>query len=211
MRATHAVERYAGDNHWQGIRKAAFCRARQPTGLMLLSTPGISLVCCPPVPQLLLPLPLSPAPQLYPLATSILPNTPPTLQVSVLAAAAACQAPAAPGPGVSLPRLRGLALLDPADGAFEPLDPQRYPSCLPLISDEAPLQQQAVLEGGAGGSGGGRCGGESLPGRLPLLVVGAGRGGDCVPRAKGHRAFFQAARGPAVMVRRGWGAGHVCV
>ncbi|GIL43493.1 hypothetical protein Vafri_955 [Volvox africanus] len=35
---------------------------------------------------------------------------------------------------------------------------------------------------------------------MPVLIIGAGRGGDCVPRAKNFRVFFKACRGLCTMV-----------
>lgn len=74
--------------------------------------------------------------------------------------------------------ISGLILLDPADGSFEPQDPNRFPSALSALRDPP-----AGLAD------------------VPVLVVGAGRGGDCVPRMKNFRTFFQACRGmPCVLV-----------
>ncbi|GLC45733.1 hypothetical protein PLESTF_000598900 [Pleodorina starrii] len=70
----------------------------------------------------------------------------------------------------------GLVLLDPADGAFEPQDPGRYPSALPLLRNQTELAD------------------------VPVLLLGAGRGGDCVPKAKSYSAFFAACRGPCALV-----------
>lgn len=85
------------------------------------------------------------------------------MQVSVLAAA---QEPGA---------VSGMCLLDPADGGYDSLDPQRYPSALPIMAQLRP----------------------------PVLLVGAGRGGDCVPRAKGSAAFLDACRSPCVQASGG--------
>ncbi|PNH12680.1 Chlorophyllase-2, chloroplastic [Tetrabaena socialis] len=92
-------------------------------------------------------------------------------KVAVLAAAAS-----ALGEPEGLPPLAGLCLLDPANGAYEEQDPARYPSALDTLQNQPQLA----------------C--------VPMLVVGAGRGGDCVPRAKNFLGFFEACRGPCTMV-----------
>ncbi|GLI68757.1 hypothetical protein VaNZ11_013210 [Volvox africanus] len=70
----------------------------------------------------------------------------------------------------------GMILLDPADGSFEPQDPNHYPSALAALQNHPSLAD------------------------VPMLIIGAGRGGDCVPRAKNFRAFFKACRGQCTMV-----------
>ncbi|GFR41328.1 hypothetical protein Agub_g2012, partial [Astrephomene gubernaculifera] len=82
-------------------------------------------------------------------------------KISILAAAMPATSQdshALPGQPACLPGLLGLVLLDPADGAFEPQDPAHFPSAL------AALQAHPCLA------------------RLPVLLLGAGRGGDCVTR-----------------------------
>lgn len=102
--------------------------------------------------------------------------------------------------------LAGVVLLDPADGAFEPQDAARYPSALAAVAATPPrvgvsaaasATSEAPAASGAG-AGVGAAGG--ITELLPALVVGAGRGGDCVPRAKNFRAFYEAWPGPRVLV-----------
>ncbi|GIL98993.1 hypothetical protein Vretimale_4292 [Volvox reticuliferus] len=70
----------------------------------------------------------------------------------------------------------GIILLDPADGSFEPQDPNQYPSALAALQNHPSLAD------------------------VPVLIVGARRGGDCVPRAKNYEAFFKACRGQCTRV-----------
>lgn len=64
----------------------------------------------------------------------------------------------------------GLVLLDPADSSFETVESPRFPSAV----------RQLGSTSGAGSP--------------PVLVVGAARNGDCIPRKGNFAAFFEAAR-----------------
>ncbi|KAG2440540.1 hypothetical protein HYH02_010418 [Chlamydomonas schloesseri] len=129
-------------------------------------------------------------------------------------AAAGATVPGAPAAPLLLP-LAGIVLLDPADGAFEPQDPDRYPSALtalaarpPRVGVPPPVAVGGLglgLPAGAGADAGGAAAGAggrqaATPMLLPALVVGAGRGGDCVPRSKNFRLFYEAWPGPRVLV-----------
>ncbi|KAG2446134.1 hypothetical protein HXX76_000731 [Chlamydomonas incerta] len=148
----------------------------------------------------------APAPSASPAPTT----TTQAAAAAAAAVAAASAAAASPGPSLLLP-LAGLVLLDPADGAFEPQDPDRYPSALAALAATPPRAGVTAAAAGtaaaavAGGGGGGAAAGgvgkeEAAAPLLPALVVGAGRGGDCVPRAKNFRVFYEAWPGPRALV-----------
>ncbi|KAG2497991.1 hypothetical protein HYH03_004250 [Edaphochlamys debaryana] len=139
-------------------------------------------------------------------------------KLSVLAAAQAAAEGGTSTQGSSRPQLpdppAGLILLDPADGSFEPQDPARFPSALAVLraaqaeteasgQDADTRARDTSVSGAAQGPG--RV--QSLGG-LPVLVLGAARGVDCVPKAKGAKAFFQATPGPSALVTLA-DAGHM--
>ncbi|KAG1662327.1 hypothetical protein FOA52_011485 [Chlamydomonas sp. UWO 241] len=123
-------------------------------------------------------------------------------KTAVLAAAADVSAGCA--------RVVSLAMLDPADGSYDAVESARFPSCLPSLAELAspPALPGAASPAAADGASdaadgaGSRAGSAALsqpqsqrPGPMPVLIVGFGHNGDCIPRRVNYSAFFRAASG----------------
>ncbi|GAX73767.1 hypothetical protein CEUSTIGMA_g1218.t1 [Chlamydomonas eustigma] len=82
-------------------------------------------------------------------------------------------------------RVSGLMLLDPVDSSYESTAGPRFPSALPLLTGLTQLQEGDSDFNGA----------LLYPAMntMPVLIVGFGRNGDCVPPRSNYKSFLEAA------------------